>query len=118
MTQHERRNAPRADARLPIRLSVDGNAQAAELKDISTNGLACRYHGEALGEMTLMAVHLELPGTDTAHRIEGVIVRCDKVRGVHPPTYEVAIYFTEIDAKARDAIRAFVATTLANTTTG
>ena len=125
MTQHERRNAPRADARFPIRLSVDNHApdagagfQDAELKDISTNGLACRYHGEAMSEMTLMAVNLELPGSDAAHRIEGVVVRCEKVRGISPPTYEVAIYFTEIGATAREAIRTFVNTALTKTATG
>ena len=109
---NERRGAPRADADLPMRLSPRGDAQPARLKNISTTGLCCHF-GEPVSEMTMMGVQLELPGEERAsdsetHSTQGVVVRCDKRRGVNPPTYEVAIYFTALEADARIAIQRFV----------
>ncbi len=106
-TNNERRGAPRAAAQLPLRLSPDAEAQPATLKDLSTSGLCCRY-GEPVTEMTLMGIQLELPGQEQAHALRGVVVRCEKLRGVNPPTYEIAIYFTEVPAATRQAIGAFV----------
>ena len=102
----ERRGAPRADANLPLMLSPEAGAQAARLQNISQSGLCCEFP-DPLTEMTLMGIDIELPGGD-AHRVEGIVVRCDKMRGVSPPTYEVAIYFTELKPETRRAITQYV----------
>ena len=102
----ERRGAPRATANLPLQLSPESGAQPASLKDISQSGLCCEFP-EPLTEMALMGIDLELPGDDP-HRVEGIVVRCDKQRGVNPPTYEVAIYFTELKPETRRAIQKYV----------
>ena len=104
---NERRGAPRAHADLPLRLSPDSGAQSATLKDISTSGLCCRF-GEPLTEMTMVQIQLELPGAGAPCDLKGVIVRCDKVRGITPPTYEVAVYFTDLTAETRTVIASFV----------
>ncbi len=102
----ERRAAPRARAGFPLRLSPTGQAQPAVLRDISTNGLCCDF-GEPIADMTLLKVQVELPGSG-AQELRGVVVRCDKRRGASPPTYEVAIYFTEIATPTRKAIQEYV----------
>jgi hypothetical protein len=109
-TPIERRAAPRAAADFPLRLSPNAKAGPARLRDISANGLCCDY-GEAVAEMTVMGVQVELPESG-AHELRGVVVRCEKRRGVNPPTYEVAIYFTEMAPRTRQAIGAFVAAQL------
>ena len=106
----ERRGAPRASADLPLQLSPKTGAQPARLQNISQTGLCCQFP-EPLTEMTLMGIDLELPGGEP-HRVQGIVVRCDKVRGVSPPTYEVAIYFTELEAATRRAIQQYVASVL------
>ena len=106
----ERRRAPRASAQLPLRLSDDAGARAATLRNISASGLCCDFE-QPLAEMTLLGIQLELPGGDGPHDVQGVVVRCDKRRGVAPPTYEVAVYFTEMPPATREAIHQFVAQT-------
>ncbi len=103
----ERRAAPRADVDLPLRLSPAAEAQPARLKNISHTGLCCEFN-DPVTEMTVMGVDLDL-ADGNPHRLQGVVVRCDKKRGVNPPTYEVAIYFTEVAAETRQAIQSFVA---------
>lgn len=114
MTSHpsERRRAPRAKASFPVQLNLRAEAAPATLKDISSNGLCCRFH-EPIREMTLVHMDLRLPGTGSAHGVDGVVVRCDKLRGESPPAYEVAVYFTGIAPEARAAIHGFVTTQLA-----
>ena len=105
----ERRNAPRADADFPVQLSADAGAQPAVLQNISQTGLCCHFP-DPLTEMTLMAIDLNLP--EGAAKVKGVVVRCDKLRGMDPPTYEAAIYFTEMEPATRRAIDAYVSAKL------
>ncbi len=109
----ERRRAPRAQADFAIRVADRGESRAARVKDLSTNGLCC-FHPEPVGEMTLVAMQLQLPGdADRLHEIQGAVVRCEKVRGQNPPTYELAVYFTEIAPDTRRAIGGYVEQQLA-----
>jgi hypothetical protein len=101
-TTTERRGAPRARIEIPIHVSDPSGPQRATLIDISTTGLSCSYP-EAVNEMTLMRIGLEL-GDGPASQIEGAVVRCEKQRGVSPPSYLVAIYFTRLSGEARSAI--------------
>jgi len=76
----------------------------AALKDLSISGLCCVYPQE-LSEMSLLQIDLELPGCERCHRLQGAVVRCKAV----PPSYEVAVFFTEVSAEAKAALESYVA---------
>ena len=103
----ERRRAPRAPVSIPLQLSPHGAAQPAELVNLSTSGLCCRF-SEAMTEMTLVAIDLQLPGARDSATVQGAVVRCDKLRGVSPPTYELGIFFTDMSDATRKALHTFV----------
>src|SRR5262245_22489335 len=107
----ERRRAPRVQASFPLQLSTRAEAAPATLKDISTNGLCCAF-GEAVPEMTMVRLDLQFPGERETHRIDGIVVRCDKRRRESPPSYDIAIYFAELGEAARASVEAYVAKTL------
>ena len=103
----ERRRAARAKAEFSIRLAERDGMREAKLKDLSTNGLCCLY-GEALREMTLVRIAIEIPGDARSHDVQGAVVRCLKLRDVAPPTYEIAIFFTPLSPECRAALGRFV----------
>lgn len=103
----ERRRAPRADVDIPIRLTPREEAQPARLVNISTSGICCTF-GEAINEMTMVGITLELPGQASGAEVKGAVVRCAKCQGVTPATYELGIFFTEMDVASRQAIQSFV----------
>lgn len=105
-TTTERRGAARARIAIPIHVSDPSGPQRATVIDISTTGLSCSYP-EAVNEMTLMRIGLEL-GDGSLSQLEGAVVRCEKQRGISPPSYLVAVYFTRVSAEARRAISALV----------
>lgn len=108
----ERRRAPRAEVSIPIQLSPRGDAQAATLTNLSTSGLGCQF-GEAISEMTLVGVDLDLPDAKAPARVTGVVVRCDKIRGQNPPTYEIGVFFTDMTDETRAVVTEFVERQLA-----
>ena len=108
--QSERRRAPRASVDLPLQLSTKADASPARLRNISQSGLCC-VSDQAVEEMTLMGVQLDLPGHGPVE-VQGAVVRCDKDREGEAPGYEIAIYFTEMSAQARIAIQNFVVSVL------
>jgi hypothetical protein len=103
----ERRKTPRAEVDIPIRLSPRDAAQPARLVNISTSGICCTF-GEAITEMTMVGIMLELPGRPSGTEIKGAVVRCAKRRDVSPATYELGIFFTEMTPDSRRAIEGFV----------
>ncbi len=103
----ERRKAPRTDADIPLQLSPRGAAQPARLVNISISGMCCTF-GEAINEMTMVGITLELPGQPNSAHLKGAVVRCAKRRGVSPATYELGIFFTDVDPDSRRAIQGFV----------
>lgn len=102
-SNRERRRAPRIAANFPIRL--DGQHQG-QLRDLSELGLCCTYPAP-IEEMTQVRFGLEIPGEDKVHEVQGAVVRCDPVMG-RPETHEIAVYFTESNADARDAVRRWI----------
>ena len=108
----ERRRAPRAVVNIPLRLSPQDNSAPATLINLSASGLCCQF-GTAMTEMTLVGIGLELPSLSKTAELRGAVVRCDKVRGVTPPTYEIGIFFTDMDDATRQAIHEFVEQQLA-----
>lgn len=103
----ERRKCPRTDVDIPIRLSPREGAHPARLVNISTSGICCTY-GEAISEMTMVGITLELPGQPKCAEVKGAVVRCAKLRDQTPATYELGIFFTEMDPESRRAIAGFV----------
>lgn len=104
--QSERRRAVRALANFPVRLTNEPGAEPALLRDISEIGLACTAP-KAIPEMTLVGLDFALPGATELHKVRGAVVRCEplaRTRG----QYDVAIYFTEISAVTRAALRNYV----------
>lgn len=104
---HERRRAPRARADFPIRLRQRAEARPGSVVDISENGLCCTFP-EAIREMTLVNIDLQLPEDSRTHAVQGAVVRCEKRKNVSPPTYEVAVYFTDLEPDARQLLRDYV----------
>ena len=109
----ERRRAPRARAEFPLQIDTPSGAMPGKLRDVSENGLCCDFP-EPLREMTQVAIDLRLPGRSKADKVVGAVVRCDKLRGVTPPTYEVAVFFTELANETRAALRNHVAENMAS----
>jgi hypothetical protein len=104
--QSERRSAPRASVDLPLQIAGKGGPRPARLANISQSGLCCHYD-EVVPEMTVMDVDLVLPD-DEPRRVRGVVVRCEKESDRRVGGYEVAIYFTDLEAATRKAIRSYV----------
>lgn len=105
---HERRRAPRARGNFPIHMTDRAEGRPGNVVDISENGLCCTYP-EAIQEMTLVNIDLQLPTGKDSHTIQGAVVRCEKRRDASPATYEVAVYFTELPDEARVELRDYVA---------
>ncbi len=114
MSNIERRRAPRASVSIPIQLSPRGDAEPATLTNLSTSGLACHF-GAAMTETTLVGIDLDLPGIEEPARVQGVVIRCDKLRGINPPTYEIGIFFTDLTNATRATLHEFVEAQLAAT---
>lgn len=105
--QPERRRAVRALADFPIQLAPQAESKPARLRDISEIGLACTF-GEQLEEMMLVAIDLSLPGQSQKHRVQGAVVRCEPMPA-KKGQYDVAIFFTDVPASTRAALRNYVA---------
>lgn len=111
----ERRRTPRAPADFAVHIAPpqqQGGAPAAapveaRLRDLSTGGLCC-LHPDPLREMTLLEMQLAIPGIDEPQRVQGAVVRCVKARGVTPPSYELAVFFTDMAPETRRAIDTYV----------
>ncbi len=104
----ERRRAPRAKATFSIHLGPPEQARPARLRDLSEIGLAC-IAGEAIPEMTQVALTMSLPGSTEQHQVTGAVVRCARLRNSAPAEYDLAVYFTEISPVCKAAIRGYVA---------
>ncbi len=113
----ERRRAPRADARLSMRVdhSLSDAAQiVTESQNISASGIYCQcseYFAPA-SKVALTIVLPKLPGTRAAKeliKVEGIVVRCEQssVRKTERH-YELACMFCELDEKLRRRLEDFV----------
>ncbi len=102
----ERRKAPRAVADFPIQLQPAAGATPARVKDLSAIGLCCTT-GTRLPEMALVGIDLQLPGESKRHTLQGAVVRCEP-EPQRKGQYELAVFFTQIDDAARQALCAYV----------
>ncbi len=115
MTDHiEKRRAPRAIADFAISLTDRGESRAAHVRDISRSGLMCSYP-EAIAEMTMVEIDLQIPGDDNAHKLKGSVVWCAKRRGESPPLYDVGVFFDRLPRATQEALDRYVMVKLALT---
>ena len=106
--QSDRRRAPRASAAFPVNLSSDSLTEPAKLRDLSELGLACDAPAP-IDEMTMVGIDFALPGQVERHHVTGAVVRCDPIASPDgKPTWDIAIYFTEIKPTTKAALSYYV----------
>lgn len=106
----ERRRAPRVAERVKVTVHGDGPPLEAETKNLSATGAYCLVD-RFVPPMTKLDLRFELPQPSGHARVHcaGVVVRMDPVitqadRG----RYHMAIYFTALSARNRQAITRYV----------
>jgi c-di-GMP-binding flagellar brake protein YcgR len=115
----ERRQTPRADARLSMRLEGEheNGARAqivTESQNISCSGVYCysSHYLAALSKVDLTIVLPQMPDRKTRQELvkcEGIVVRCEATQSRSPVRqFELACMFHNLDAEQRERIEAFV----------
>jgi hypothetical protein len=115
----DRRRHPRAKGVAGLTVGAGSEVIGVQVKDISLNGLSFSINRPVEFmtrlEMTLAVPHLS--DRDGRSRVpskiqcEGAVVRCDPIGG-RGNRYEVAVFFTNMDDEAREAIGEYVRTQL------
>ena len=108
--QPERRQHPRIEVNLALRLTIGGNTVETEIRNLSNSGIRFRTPS-ALPLLSRVQIALELPASDGASAplaITGVVVRCDQIPGGEPTPYDTAIYFEDLSERARGQLSQFV----------
>jgi len=115
--KQERRRAQRVDATLAINLHLDTGGGRAETLDVSANGVHFRAP-EYIEPMTKLAMSFDVEIGDEdpcTVECEGIVAR---VRPELPSEaadgYEVAVFFTTIDAESLHHLERYVELRLAN----
>src|SRR5262245_33719688 len=108
----ERRRHVRVPAGIPFRLNTDGRSEPFELVDLSESGARIESP-RSLHPMTRLKVSIVLPaarvGADEDVRLDttGVVVWSHR-KGAGA-TFDLGVFFGELDDRQRDVLRAFVA---------
>lgn len=105
----------RAHARHETHLELQGTSAEGALvarmiaSNLSAGGLYCTSTTD-FPEMTRLAVRLMLPtnGGLTPVDAEAVVVRREEVASMGQPRYELALFFTGIDAAARLEVESYL----------
>ena len=104
----ERRRWERADADLPITISLAAGKCEARVQDVSRSGV-CFFLDRPIALMTVleMSLALRVPGGVRHVRGHGAVVRCEKIsRAIEH--YEIAVFLHEMAELDRAAIEEFV----------
>lgn len=104
----ERRRESRAKAPADLSIRLPGLRQAS-IRDISASGVCCTTDS-ALPLLSHVHLVLVLPTPRGLREVpcDGAVVRSAKEDGRHGPSYETAIFFTEIRETDRAAIAEYV----------
>lgn len=113
----ERRVAPRVPERLRFAFTHEGEVVEAESKNLSISGAYCTTT-KFIPPMTKLQVQFDLPHNPrkATVRCTGVVVRAEPV--VSSPQragYHLAIFFSDLSPRDREAIAQFVKARLAST---
>ena len=104
----ERRRWERADADLPITISLAAGQCEARVRDVSRSGV-CFFLDRPIPLMTVleMSLALRVPGGVRRVQGHGAVVRCEKIsRAIEH--YEIAVFLHEMAELDRAAIEEFV----------
>jgi hypothetical protein len=114
----ERRDRPRADARLSMRVegAPDGDVAqiVTESQNISSSGVYCTssHFLAPLSKVALTIVLPRLPGGRHAKELikcEGIVVRCEPLARKGEKQFELACMFSDLDERRRGVLDEFVA---------
>ncbi len=116
-TANEKRKKPRASADLDMRFDLAGQAGFARIRDVSASGVRC-VTDRALSLMTQVELVIVLPAPAGRREIlcRGAVVRCGPLGasaqgatpGARGPTFETAIFFTQMRDTDRIDLEEFV----------
>jgi hypothetical protein len=113
----ERRNKPRADARLSMRvestLEADAPHIVTESQNISSSGVYCTS-SHYLAPLSKVALTIVLPkagarASKELIKCEGIVVRCQPTGKRSERSYELACMFSGLDPEHRTMLEDFVA---------
>ena len=111
----ERRQHPRVDKNVPLKISTDDAELVTETKNISRSGAYCRVN-KYIEPMTKLKIHLLLPfkkGSKTTTKkitCQGVVVRAEPLPG--NKEFNAAIYFNDLTSRDADCIAEYINTVL------
>jgi len=114
----ERRNRPRADARLSMRVEKSHEGETGhfvtESQNISASGVYCTstHYLPPLSKVALTIVLPKLPGGRAAKdlvKCEGIVVRCEPVARKGEKRYELACMFSGLAEKRGAMLDDYVA---------
>jgi len=118
MSEMERRKGERVDASLNLKLHIDvgedGSAEALETLNISSSGVYFRCP-RFVEPMTKLGLSLDVPTAEGPAPVEceGIVARVNPdVPGEDVDEYEVAVFFTTIDADSLHNLERYVASLL------
>jgi hypothetical protein len=105
----ERRRWTRADADIPVTISLVGGKSEARVRDISRAGV-CFYLDRPIPLMTILELSMNLRNADGVRRVggHGAVVRCEKIAKA-VDHYEIALFLHEMADADRRVIEEFVA---------
>ncbi len=113
----ERRERPRAEARLSMRVEAPSEAQANQLvtesQNISASGVYCSsgHYLAPLSKVSLTIVLPRLHGGGKGNELikcEGIVVRCEQVSTRGEKRYELACMFSDLETQHRAMIEEYV----------
>jgi len=111
MMTMERRQHPRIDKNIPIKISSGDFDLVTESQNLSRTGVYCRV-SQYIEPMTKLKIHLLLPfrrnDKVTTKKVccSGVIVRTEAIEG--GDSFHVAIFFNDIQDRCADSIAEYV----------
>ena len=110
MSPRERRVAPRITERVALSIQDAGAQITTESKNLSAAGVYCTLD-RFIAPMTKLALQFDLPGgaRRATVRCTGVVVRVEPtIATAERGQFNVAIFFTELAPRHREAIGRFV----------
>lgn len=111
MSASERRQDPRVDNNIPLKISSDEFDIVTESKNLSSSGAYC-FVDQQLEPMTKLKIQLLLPLKKKAKTVvkkiscHGVVVRSQTLPG--NKSFSVAIYFNDIQEKDKKVIVEYI----------
>lgn len=114
---NEKRQSPRVNRTLPVKLSDPGFDILTETKNISDSGAYCAVN-QHIAPMTKLNLILLLPfkkgKTKEIKKVNcsGVVVRCERVTDENEYPYRIGVYFNGLKDQDKKLLRCYVTSAL------